>query len=57
MWPFQTKKKVPVDRTFADDFKADLAQLLMYKGLGSDDAAMMSDEMVKCAAKKLKELT
>jgi hypothetical protein len=54
MWPFgKNKKKVVIDKTTSEDFKADLAQLLIFKGMEPDDAVKMSNEMMKCANKKL----
>ena len=54
MWPFgKGKKKIATDKTFIEDFKADLAQLLLFKGMEPDDAVRMSNEMVSCANKKL----
>lgn len=54
MWPFGKKQKqIKVDKTFMEDFKQDMAQLLMYKGMSPDDAIKFSNEMSACANKKL----
>jgi hypothetical protein len=54
MWPFGKKqRKIETDKTFVEDFKADVAQLLMFKGMKTDDAIRVSNEMVQCANKKL----
>lgn len=54
MWPFGKKgKQIKVDKTFMEDFKSDMAQLLMFKGMSADDAIKFSNEMAMCANKKL----
>jgi hypothetical protein len=54
MWPFgKGTPKMKVDKTFTEDFKADLAQLLIFKGMATDDAIRMSNDMMQCANKKL----
>ena len=42
-----------VDKTTMEDFKADLAQLMMSKGMSADDAIKFSNDIAACANKKL----
>lgn len=53
MWPFGKKKKIEAEKTFVEDFRHDLTQLMIYKGMTPDDAMKFSNEMMTCANKKL----
>jgi len=57
MWPFGKKKEKPrVDRSFMEDFKYDVAELLIRKGLDREDAIEFSNQLMQCANKKVVEV-